>query len=195
MNCDSPQNTKQKRHYIGIICLCAVLIICFIAICVYMLYPTCMMCGKKTRDTMTVGNIDIPWCKEHQQENKHNNTVPSTSNKNTVNTVDSQSQSDNGQKISQGEKPTSSGNTIERPYYGMSERLINSTKVGSYSYKESSTVTSEGNGSSYTFIIDSRHAMLVKTAGGIVVSVQYIEGGRKVLWSETSSGFHDWSSR
>ena len=196
MNYESPQNkAKQKRHYTGIICLCAVLVICFIAICVYLLYPTCMACGKKTRDTMRVGNMDVPWCKEHQEGSGSKTTLPVLTNSPTSKKVEStHSQTDNTLKTNQGTNQVS-GNVVERPYYGMSERLINSTKIGSYSYKENSTITPEGNGSSYSFIIDSRHAMLVKTASGIVVLVQYIEDGKKVLWSESSSGFHDLTRR
>jgi hypothetical protein len=156
---------------------------------IYLSYPTCVICGKKTSNTEDVGAVEVPMCKSHQIDIT-TRTKSSYSNKqmSTIATTDSNNK-DNQTSIT----PYKEENDIpERPYYGMLERSINSTKIGKYSYKENSTVTPEGNGSSYTFIVDARHALLVKTASGVVVMIQYIEDGKKVLWSETSTGFHDW---
>ena len=90
------------------------------------------------------------------------------------------------------EKPTkfipSIPNNAKRPYYGMSVRYIDKTEIGPHKYKQVNPVGHDG--MDYTFIIDSNHAMLVKTQEGYVTMVQYIENGKKVLWSETSTGIH-----
>ena len=90
------------------------------------------------------------------------------------------------------EKPTkfipSIPNNAKRPYYGMSVKYIDKTEIGPHKYKQVNPVGHDG--MDYTFIIDSNHAMLVKTQEGYVTMVQYIENGKKVLWSETSTGIH-----
>lgn len=170
----SKSSTNSKTIIISLI------VVLLIGIVVYSLLPKCYICGNRTFVVERICNKTYYLCSEHASTVSEKNKPHDTATE-TTETPKSE------------EKPveTDAPFHAERPYYGMSTRYIDSTDIGVHKY-ETKTAFGPNGGMDYAFIIDSNHAMLVKTQDGKVTTVQYIENGNKVLWSETSSGYHDW---
>ena len=159
---------SPKRKVISF--LIVALPICLI---VYSFLPKCYICGKRTLKSATLGGKPYYVCAKDYSDIL----------KNTNNIISSELKDED--KVVVTEPPFHA----ERPYYGMDAKYIDKTDLGEHDHVSQNAY----GGYDYAFYADSSHTLLVKTTrDGTVDKIQYLEKGN-VLWSETSTGYHDWT--